>query len=71
MYQYVMVGWGNENRPSVLVYNSKYEKVYEIIPPEYTNMYDWRMGYFVRPDGIVYEFRCLDDGLHVIKWSKQ
>jgi hypothetical protein len=26
---------------------------------------------YVRSDGNIYEFRCLDDGLHVIRWSKK
>jgi hypothetical protein len=27
---------------------------------------------FMRPsDGNIYEFRCLDDGLHVVRWSKE
>jgi hypothetical protein len=71
LYLYVLVGLGSEDRPSVLVYNSKYEQVYQIIPQEYTNKYQWRMGYWLHPNGDVYEFRCLDDGLHVIKWSKR
>ncbi len=71
LYQYVMVGWGSKNRPSVLIYDMKYQLAYKIIPPIYSNKYFRRMGYCVRPDGTVYEFRCLDDGLHVIKWSKQ
>jgi len=26
---------------------------------------------FIRPDGTIYEFRDLDDGLHVIRWSRK
>ena len=71
LYLYVLVGWGTPERPSILIYNMQYEQVNQIIPPEYNNKYLVRMGYCVRPDGNVYEFRCLDDGLHVIKWSKE
>jgi len=35
------------------------------------NQYDWRVPPFVARDGSIYEFRVMDDGLHVIKWTKQ
>lgn len=34
------------------------------------NRYQRRIPPFVANEGTIYEFRCLDDGLHVIKWTK-
>ena len=31
----------------------------------------WGLSPFIYPNGNIYRFRCLDDGLHVIKWTKQ
>jgi hypothetical protein len=60
---------------------SKYHKLIElnnknqvvdsiIFPPIDTTIY---IGIrpFISPSGNIYEFRCLDDGLHVIRWSKK
>ena len=35
------------------------------------NKYLWGVNPFVATDNTIYEFRCLDDGLHVIKWTKK
>ena len=35
------------------------------------NKYLWGVNPFIALDNTIYEFRCLDDGLHVIKWTKQ
>jgi hypothetical protein len=72
LYLYVVMGLKSIERRCVMqVYNLKYELVGEIYPEPEVNRYLWHMGFYVRPDGTVYEFRCLDDGLHVIKWSKK
>jgi len=56
----------------VLVFNTAYELIDQIIFPDLGNRYLWYMRPFMRPsDGNVYEFRCLDDGLHVVRWSKE
>ncbi len=31
----------------------------------------WGLAPFIHPNGNIYRFRCLDDGLHVIRWAKQ
>lgn len=40
--------------------------------PTNENRFMWHVSEpFVRRDGSIYEFRCKDDGLHVIKWTRQ
>jgi hypothetical protein len=62
-------------RPSdgrVLVYDTAYSLKEEIIFAQERNQYMWYMAPYMRPsDGNIYEFRCLDDGLHVIRWSRK
>jgi len=58
-------------RDGIQVYNDEYELIDEIIMATYENKYRWYMKNFVRRDGNIYEFRCLDDGVHVIKWTKE
>lgn len=56
----------------VQIYDTSYNLVNEIDFPNSENKYSWYMTPYMRPkDGNIYEFRCLDDGLHVIRWSKQ
>ncbi len=54
------------------IYNLSYNLISEIVFPQPPNKYMWYMKPYMRPsDGNIYEFRVLDDGLHVIRWSKQ
>ena len=39
--------------------------------PPVEGKYDLMISPFVAPDGSIYEFRCQDDGLHVVKWTKE
>ena len=39
--------------------------------PPLEGKYDLLISPFVTADGSIYEFRCQDDGLHVVKWTKQ
>ena len=55
----------------VQVYDTLYTLVNEIVPESRENWYDMHIYPFMRPDGNVYEFRCLEDGLHVIRWAKE
>jgi hypothetical protein len=56
----------------VLIFDTAFNLTGEISFPREENRYQWYMRPFMRPsDGNIYEFRCLDDGLHVIRWSKQ
>jgi hypothetical protein len=58
-------------RQGIQIYNINYELIDEIIMPLYTNRYMWYMPTFVRRDSTIHEFRCLDDGLHVVKWTRE
>ena len=58
----------------ILVLNNQFEEVdrFELLPrPE--NQYLWYVhnSPFLRGDGNVYQFLCEDDGMHVIRWSKE
>lgn len=55
----------------VRVYNADYQLQDEIILAPRSNKYHWHIWPFMRTDGTLYEFRCLDDGLHVVRWSKK
>jgi hypothetical protein len=56
----------------VIIFNQALEKTDEVVIPIAVNRFNRVMDPFMRPkDGNIYEFRCLDDGLHVIRWSKQ
>jgi len=55
----------------IQVYDINYLLKDEFILPQVTNKYYLTLQPFLRSDGNVYEFRCLDDGLHVIRWSRK
>lgn len=57
----------------VRIYNTKYDIIDEFwFDPVKENRYLMRMeNPLFRHNGNIYEFRFLDDGLHVIRWSKQ
>jgi len=59
------------NNTKIRSYTTEYILRDELVWPHYENRFEWEMAPFLRSDGNVYEFRCLDDGLHVIRWSKQ
>jgi hypothetical protein len=62
----------NPFQTRVLVYNAAFQLTGQIVFPPRANQFKWYMRPFMRPsDGNIYEFRCLDDGLHVIRWSKE
>jgi hypothetical protein len=72
MYIYIFIIGENDTYRRVLIYDLSYNLMNEISFPPLTNKYMWYMTPYMRPsDGNIYEFRCLDDGLHVIRWSKQ
>jgi hypothetical protein len=58
----------------VLILDSQFQEVdrFELLP-EPENQYMWYLNNstFLRGDGNVYQFLCEDDGMHVIKWSKE
>ena len=55
----------------VWVFDMNYVRLDRIILPSASTQYDWRVPPFVWINGSVYEFRVMDDGLHVIKWTKE
>jgi hypothetical protein len=72
MLQYIYLVGHNPKDGRILIYDTSYNLVDEIDFPNEENKYSWYMTPYMRPsDGNIYEFRCLDDGLHVIRWSKQ
>jgi hypothetical protein len=63
----------NRAESGVRIYNTKYEVIDEFwFDPAKENRYLMRINSpSFRRDGSIYEFRCLDDGLHVIRWSRK
>ncbi|UCC78785.1 MAG: hypothetical protein JSW64_10945 [Candidatus Zixiibacteriota bacterium] len=59
---------------SILVYDNNFTEIdrFELLP-QLENQYLWYVhnSPFLRGDGNVYQFLCEDDGMHVIKWSKE
>ena len=69
---YVSLVGKDLSQREVLIYDNAYNFVGRIVFPRENNIFKWHMTPYMRPsDGNIYEFRCLDDGLHVIRWSKQ
>jgi len=69
MLLYVMFADANDVI-KIRTYTIKYVMEDELIIHQVINKYDLTMQPFLRADGNIYEFRCLDDGLHVIRWSR-
>ena len=62
----------NPDANKVLIIDSNLNPAGALDLPIQVNKYKWSMRPFMRPsDGNIYEFRCLDDGLHVIRWTKE
>lgn len=55
----------------IQIYSTAYELLDEIVYPRTHNDYLKYIRPFMRSDGTLYEFRCLDDGVHVVRWSEQ
>jgi hypothetical protein len=55
----------------VLIYNSEFDQIGEITLGDYANPYYWSLSPFLRQDGLLFEFRVLEEGLEIIRWSKE
>jgi hypothetical protein len=70
LYQYIKEY--NPERKLIWVFDTDFRQTDEIVLSCQPNQYNRYMRPYMRPsDGNIYEFRCLDDGLHVIRWSKK
>jgi len=56
---------------SLVEISQQFAIVDQISFPYESEKYHMDLYPYISPDGTVYEFRCLDDGLHVIRWSKE
>jgi hypothetical protein len=52
-------------------FDLEYNLIDKVIPPAEPEYYSSTPKPFVTADGDIYEFRTREDGLHVIKWSKE
>lgn len=52
-------------------YDLQYNLVNKVIPPAEQAYYSSAPKPFITANGDIYEFRAREDGLHVIKWTKQ
>jgi hypothetical protein len=55
----------------VQIYSTAYQLLDEVFFAPLQNKYWKFLSPFMRADGTLYEFRCLDDGVHVVRWSEQ
>ena len=60
-----------ENNEIVLIYDSEYKLIDEINFVGSYNPFYWIIPPFLRQDGVLFEFRVLEEGLEVIRWSKE
>jgi hypothetical protein len=68
---YVLLNLGMEDDYELRQFDLKYKMIDKIdlsMEPAYEN---WTIDPFVRRDGVIYEFRTREDGLHVVRWSKE
>jgi hypothetical protein len=69
LYNFVRVGGYNTFQVWVMNFDYDVSETVRLGPV------DEKLGWFILPfvdsHGNIYEFRCLDDGLHVIRWSKE
>ena len=68
---YIFLSKFQETSSYLYIYDLEYRLLDEITFPELSETYTSGMSPFVDRRGNVYEFRFMDDGLHVIKWTKQ
>jgi hypothetical protein len=68
---YVMAGLNNDPNTYIYEIGLDYKIIDQISIPNPSERYPFTMSPFVDRQGHVYEFRFMDDGLHVIKWTKQ
>jgi hypothetical protein len=68
---YIRLYYDEELPVDIVVIDSAFEEIdrIELIPP--AGLRGLGAKPFVRHDGTIYEFRDLDDGLHVIRWSSK
>jgi hypothetical protein len=52
-------------------FDLEYNLVDKLIIPNPCEKYDFTLDPFVDRQGLIYEFRVLEDGLHVIRWTKK
>ncbi len=71
IYAYVLNETDSTSFQEIWIFDFNYRILDKIKLPLVSNKYDWFIRPFVSRDGTIYEFRCLDDGLHVVKWVKQ
>ena len=70
MFLYLLFEDNNFNK-RIRTYTINYVLVDEIHLPKFASKYFLSIWPFLRSDGTIYEFRDLEDGLHVIRWSRQ
>jgi hypothetical protein len=71
IFVYAIISQNGQFSNVVWEYDLDYSLLNTLVLPSQENRYDWSIKPFVALDNSIYEFRCLDDGLHVIKWTKQ
>jgi hypothetical protein len=68
---YIIVSHNSDPKTYIYEIGLDYKIIDQISMPNPSDKYPCTMLPFVDRQGHVYEFRFMDDGLHVIKWTKQ
>jgi hypothetical protein len=71
LYSEVFFKRGNIDYYGVWIFDLDYKYLGEIVFLSLNENYLFYLDPFISADGAIYESRILDDGLHVIKWTKQ
>ena len=68
---YVLMRLENKNHLEIWQFDLTYKLLNKLAFPDYAALDDWRINPFIGRDGNIYEFKCLKDGLHVVRWSRK
>jgi hypothetical protein len=71
LYSFVDFNRDTSQLFGIFIFDLNYKIVAEIDMAQPEGIYDLIITPFISKDGSLYEFRVRDDGLHVIKWTKE
>lgn len=70
-FLYILLNLDSNNHYEIWQYDLKYKLVDKLVFPDDPAYEDWRIDPFVRRDGNIYEFRTLEEGMQVVRWTKE
>lgn len=70
-FLYMLLNLETDNHYEIWQYDLKYKLDDKLVLPDEPAYEEWRIDPFVRRDGNIYEFRTREEGMQVVKWSKE